>query len=56
MATNTPIAAPLHSNPAPTHSRPRSTHQAGLTGRGGTTEHAPPGSTGGGGGFSCGTV
>ncbi|MFJ3231927.1 hypothetical protein [Streptomyces sp. NPDC086787] len=46
----------LHGDRALRALAPRFTHQAGLTGRGGTTEHAPPGTTGGGGGFSCGTV
>jgi len=53
------LAVALYGDRALTTLAPRFTHEAGLTGRGGTTEREMPPSWGGGsggGGFSCGAV
>ncbi|MFJ3303737.1 TIGR04222 domain-containing membrane protein [Streptomyces sp. NPDC086549] len=55
-AEDTLLAVALYGDRALTALTPRFAREAGLTGRGGTTERELPRSSGGGGGFTCGSV
>ncbi|MGW3148147.1 TIGR04222 domain-containing membrane protein [Streptomyces sp. NPDC001177] len=55
-ARDTLLAVALYGDRALTVLAPRFAREAGLTGRGGTTEHDVPRSSCGGGGFTCGSV
>ncbi|WP_317633569.1 TIGR04222 domain-containing membrane protein [Streptomyces sp. HUAS TT20] len=55
-ARDTLLAVALYGDRALTALAPRFAQEAGLTGRGGTTDHEVPRSSSGGGGFTCGSV